>query len=297
MTTGTLHALAPAKVNLFLHVGPVKENGRHPLDSLVVFAGDGAADRLSVVTGDDLVMTITGPGVSDPDAIGPLQDNLVLQAARALRAETDTTAGATFSLEKHLPVAAGIGGGSADAAAALRLLTDLWKTDPAAARKVAPALGGDVPVALEGHAALMQGEGETLRRAAGLPRVPAVLVNPGLACPTGPVFRAYDEAGGGAGFRTFGAVPPFERVYDLVHWAGLQRNDLEAPAIALVPEIGLVLGRLAALPDVLLARMSGSGATCFALFETMDAAQRAGALLIEERPDWWVRSTTLGDAE
>lgn len=297
MTTATLHALAPAKVNLFLHVGPVQANSRHPLDSLVVFAGDEAADRLSVVSGEDLALTITGPGAADPDIIGAMQDNLVLRAARALQAETGTTAGAAFTLEKHLPVAAGIGGGSADAAAALRLLTDLWGTDPAAARKVAPALGGDVPVALEGHAALMQGEGEKIRRAAGLPRVPAVLVNPGLACPTGPVFQAYDAAGGGAGFREFGAVPPFERVWDLVHWVGLQHNDLHVPAIALVPEIGDVLDRLAALPDVLLTRMSGSGATCFALFETVDAAQRAGALLAEEQPAWWVQSTTLGDAE
>ena len=129
-----------------------------------------------------------------------------------------------------------------------------------------------------------------------LPRVPALLVNPGLACPTGPVFRAYDEAGGGAGFREFGAVPPFERVWDLVHWLGNQRNDLQAPAVAAVPEIAGVLDTLEALPDVLLARMSGSGATCFALFDTGDAARRAAAQLSAERPGWWIRATSLGDA-
>ncbi|HAE29160.1 MAG TPA: 4-(cytidine 5'-diphospho)-2-C-methyl-D-erythritol kinase, partial [Hyphomonas adhaerens] len=208
MKTDDYSALAPAKVNLFLHVGPVQPNGRHPLDSLVMFAGEAAADRLSVMTSDDLSMTLTGPGMTNPDHIGPVDDNLVLRAARALQAETGSTQGAAFTLEKLLPIAAGIGGGSADAAAALRLLTDLWGTDTAAAHKIAPALGGDVPVALQGHAALMQGEGERIRRAPDLPRVPALLVNPGLACPTGPVFRAYDEAGGGAGFPEFGAVPP-----------------------------------------------------------------------------------------
>ena len=296
MKTDDYSALAPAKVNLFLHVGPVQPNGRHPLDSLVMFAGEEAADRLSVMTSDDLSMTLTGPGMTNPDHIGPVDDNLVLRAARALQAETGTTQGAAFTLEKHLPIAAGIGGGSADAAAALRLLTDLWGTDTAAAHKIAPALGGDVPVALQGHAALMQGEGERIRRAPDLPRVPALLVNPGLACPTGPVFRAYDAAGGGAGFREFGAVPPFERVWDLVHWLGNQRNDLQAPAIAAVPEIAGVLDTLQALPDVLLARMSGSGATCFALFDTEDAARRAEAQLSADRPDWWIRATSLGDA-
>ncbi|WP_273187782.1 4-(cytidine 5'-diphospho)-2-C-methyl-D-erythritol kinase [Hyphomonas adhaerens] len=296
MKTDDYSALAPAKVNLFLHVGPVQPNGRHPLDSLVMFAGEAAADRLSVMTSDDLSMTLTGPGMTNPDHIGPVDDNLVLRAARALQAETGSTQGAAFTLEKHLPIAAGIGGGSADAAAALRLLTDLWGTETAAAHKIAPALGGDVPVALQGHAALMQGEGERIRRAPDLPRVPALLVNPGLACPTGPVFRAYDEAGGGAGFREFGAVPPFERVWDLVHWLGNQRNDLQAPAIAAVPEIAGVLDTLQALPDVLLARMSGSGATCFALFDTEDAARRAEAQLSADRPDWWIRATSLGDA-
>ena len=246
MKTDSYSALAPAKVNLFLHVGPVQANGRHKLDSLVMFAGEEAADRLDVMISDDLSMTITGPGMTNPDYIGPIHDNLVLRAARALQAETGTTKGAAFTLDKHLPIAAGIGGGSADAAAALRLLTDLWGTDPAAARKVAPDLGGDVPVALQGHAALMQGEGE--------------------------------------------------RVRDLVHWLREQRNDLQAPAISAVPEIAGVLDTLQALPDAQLTRMSGSGATCFALFETGDAARRAEAQLSAARPDWWIRATMLGDA-
>ena len=300
MPSGPNQAFAPAKVNLFLHVGPVQANGRHPLDSLVVFSGPDLSDTLSIRISSGLSLTISGSDQDETgsghDQIGPAQDNLILRAARALQAETGTDKGAAFTLEKRLPVAAGIGGGSADAAAALNLLTGLWGTDPAAARAVAPGLGGDVPVALAGHASLMQGEGERVRRVTGLPPVPAVLVNPRVPCPTGAVFRAYDAAGGGAGFREFGGVPPFERVIDLVHWLGLQRNDLEAPAISLVPEIGGVLDRLKALPDVLLSRMSGSGATCFALFETEGAAARAASLLTEAHPEWWVRATRLGNA-
>lgn len=293
MMKGPLTAYASAKVNLFLHVGPVQTNGRHLLDSLVVFAGPEAADRLSVRAAEDLSLNIFGPGA---DQVGPDEDNLVLRAAKALQTETGTRAGAAFSLEKNLPVAAGIGGGSADAAAALRVLSDLWHTDPAIARALAPQLGGDVPVALEGHPALMQGEGEQVRRMAGLPALPAVLVNPGVACPTGPVFRAYDKAGGGEGFCTFDTVPPFQRVRDFVGWLGEQRNDLEPPAIACVPAIATVLDRLDHLPGVLLTRMSGSGATCFALFDSEDAAQHAGAILAREHPDWWVRATLLGEA-
>lgn len=293
MNPKEISALAPAKVNLFLHVGPVKTNGRHPLESLVVFAGKEAADRLRSVADKRLSLVIEGLSKGDPTLS---EGNLVLKAAEALRAETGITEGAAFTLDKTLPVAAGIGGGSANAAATLNMLCELWGVDLAAARKVAPALGGDVPVALAGHASLMQGEGERVRRVTGLPQVPAVLVNAGTPCPTGPVFQAYDAAGGGSGFREFGAVPPFERVVDLVHWLGLQRNDLESPAIGLLPEIGVVLEVLKALPGVLLVRMSGSGATCFALFETRAEADDAAARLTAARPGWWVRATMLGDA-
>ena len=300
MTLQELRALAPAKVNLFLHVGPVQANGRHPLDSLVVFSGPEISDTLSIRISSRLSLTMSRPDHDETgsghDQTGPIEDNLILRAARALQAETGTDQGAAFTLEKRLPVAAGIGGGSADAAAALTLLVGLWGVDPAAARAVAPGLGGDVPVALAGHASLMQGEGERVRRVTGLPRLPAILVNPGAACPTGPVFRAYDAVGGGAGFRELEQVPAFGSAAELIGWLGRQRNDLEAPAISLVPEIGTVLSDLQALPEARLARMSGSGATCFALFETEAAAVRGTSLLSEAHPDWWVRATTLGDA-
>ncbi|HPE47505.1 MAG TPA: 4-(cytidine 5'-diphospho)-2-C-methyl-D-erythritol kinase [Hyphomonas sp.] len=293
MSSPPLASWAPAKVNLFLHVGPVQPNGRHPLDSLVVFAGTEAADRLGVEAADGLSLEISGPSAEGLEA-GP--DNLVLKAAMALREAADVTAGAAFRLEKSLPVAAGIGGGSADAAAALRLLTELWRTDPAFARSVAPALGGDVPVALHGGPALMQGEGEQVVPVPQLPPVPALLANPGIACPTGPVFRAYDAAGGGAEFRVLASVPEFARTADLIEWLGHQRNDLERPAVALVPQIAKVLEDLAALPGARLARMSGSGATCFALFDRSDDAEAAAAHLRLTHPDWWIRATQLGAA-
>ena len=286
-------ALAPAKVNLFLHVGLVQENGRHPLDSLVVFAGPEAADHVSAEPSDQLSLEISGPRATGLEAA---DDNLVMQAARALCAAAGQVRGAALTLDKHLPVAAGIGGGSADAGAALRLLQKLWALDPDVVRRVAVPLGGDVPVALEGRAALMQGEGERVRVQTGLPALPAVLVNPGLDCPTGPVFRAFDAAGGGQEFVALEALPPFQNVSDLINWLLGQDNDLQAPAIELVPEIAIVLDTLVQLEGARLARMSGSGATCFALFDTEEAARRAEAQLSADRPDWWIRATTLGDA-
>jgi len=286
-------ALAPAKVNLFLHVGSVQENGRHPLDSLVVFAGPEAADRVSAEPSDQLSLKISGPRAAGLEAT---DDNLVMQAARALCAAAGQARGAALTLDKHLPVAAGIGGGSADAGAALRLLQKLWALDPDLVRRVAVPLGGDVPVALEGRAALMQGEGERVRVQTGLPALPAVLVNPGLDCPTGPVFRAFDAAGGGQEFVALEALPPFQNVSDLINWLQEQGNDLQAPAIELVPEIAIVLDTLVQLEGARLARMSGSGATCFALFESREAAEAAATVLAAARPGWWVRATLLGDA-
>ncbi|MBA3069541.1 MAG: 4-(cytidine 5'-diphospho)-2-C-methyl-D-erythritol kinase [Hyphomonas sp.] len=287
----SLKALAPAKVNLFLHVGAVKPNGRHDLDSLVVFSDGGACDHLAVEAAGDVSLTVSGPGAG---AAGPEADNLVLRAARALQVASGAAKGAKISLGKWLPVAAGIGGGSSDAAAALRLLTRLWEIDPAYAVAVAPGLGGDVAVALAGVPALMRGEGERVTPVPLPGPLPALLVNPGVACPTGPIFKAYDAAGGGAGFSEIDPLPEFSDAADLAHWLGRQRNDLEAPAAAQVPEIGRVLGVLRAQPGVRLARMSGSGATCFALFDTIAFAERTAVALNAEHPGWWSAPCRLG---
>ncbi|HAE94054.1 MAG TPA: 4-(cytidine 5'-diphospho)-2-C-methyl-D-erythritol kinase, partial [Hyphomonas atlantica] len=181
--------LAPAKVNLFLHVGEVQANGRHPLDSLVMFAGPEAADRVSVETADKLTLNVTGPRSAGLEID---ERNLVLRAANALLEASGKMRGAALTLDKHLPVAAGIGGGSADAGATLRLLRDLWSLDADLVQQVAVPLGGDVPVALTRRTALMQGEGERVLVQEEMPTLPAVLVNPGVDCPTGAVFKAFD---------------------------------------------------------------------------------------------------------
>lgn len=284
---------APAKVNLFLHVGPAKANGRHNLDSLVVFADGAAADTLRVTALDTLGLEINGPLGTQTGAI---EDNLVLKAARALQAASGSQKGAFFRLNKQLPVAAGIGGGSSDAAAALRLLTRFWKIDPSLAVDVAPGLGGDVPVALLGEAALMQGEGERVRPVSLPGRIPALLANPGLACPTGPVFAGFDAVGGGAEFAEIVDFPVFRSVDDLTGWLAAQRNDLEAPAVQLVPEIAALIRWLGTQPGARLVRMSGSGATCFALFGELDAARRAEAAFRREWDGGWAAACRLGGA-
>lgn len=288
-----LKAWAPAKVNLFLHVGPVKANGRHDLDSLVVFTDHGTADYLSAEAADELSLEVSGPFAP---VSGRVEDNLVLAAAKALQAASRCTKGAKIRLQKWLPVAAGIGGGSSDAAAALRLLTELWGIDPSYAEQVSPGLGGDVPVSLGAVPALMRGEGERVEPAHQPFRIPALLVNSHAPCPTGAVFAAYDATGGGKDFAEIDPLPGFLDKDHLTDWLAYQRNDLEAPATALVPEIAEVLDFLRAQRGVRLARMSGSGATCFAVFDALSFAELASVVLKAEKPDWWSAPARLGAA-
>ena len=286
---------APAKVNLFLHVGRPGGDGRHPLDSLVVFAGEEAADILTVEPADDLGLVAGGPFAG---YCGPNTDNLVLLAARALKAHAGVTSGAHFALEKNLPASAGIGGGSADAGAALRLLCALWGIERKQAGTIAPGLGGDVLAALGNVPCRMRGDGNRVEPVAGLPPIAAVLVNPGVACATGAVFDAFDRAGAGAGFAETPELPDFGHGTDgalaLIKWLGVLRNDLEPVAAGCAPEIGELLAEMTALEGALLVRMSGSGATCFALFADLSAARNAAAQVAADHPGWWVRATTLG---
>ncbi|MHA7899041.1 MAG: 4-(cytidine 5'-diphospho)-2-C-methyl-D-erythritol kinase [Henriciella sp.] len=289
--------IAPAKINLSLHVGPPKENGRHNLISLVSFADQEAADLLTAEPASHFSLAVDGPFAKES---GPAKDNLVLKAARAMNDALDGNAPPlAFRLQKNLPCAAGIGGGSADAGAALRLIIRAHGGDRVRglAETIAPLLGGDVLACLTNLPGFMSGEGEAYDPVLSIPKLPAILINPGIACPTGPVFTAYDE---GAPDRV-PEHPPLPdnrtalRAFQI--WLGENtENSLQSSAMSMHPEITKTLADLQALSGIRLARMSGSGATCFGLFDTLDAAEAGADLLSRRNPDWWVRATLLGGA-
>jgi 4-diphosphocytidyl-2-C-methyl-D-erythritol kinase len=274
---------APAKVNLTLRVIGRRDDGYHLLDSLVVFADVG--DRLSVTPGSGLSLTLTGPFGG---GLAGETDNLVLRAARLLAEAAGVPPDAALVLEKNLPIASGIGGGSSDAAAALRLLSAFWnvRLDEPKMQAIALKLGADVPVCLHRQAVRMAGIGEVLSPVPVLPPLGIVLANPGLPCPTGAIFKA--RAAAGTGFSPADAVPEagFGSAADLAEALAASGNDLEQPATLVTPAIGAVLADLRAAHLCLLARMSGSGATCYALFPTAEIAIAAAAALTRE--GWWV---------
>ena len=287
---------AAAKVNLFLHVVGRREDGYHRLDSLAVFAEIG--DTLRARPADDLSLSVSGlhaPALM-PESGNKLADNLVLRAARALAQAAGIQPRAAIDLEKQLPVASGLGGGSADAAAALRLLCRLWRLEPEARHliDIATGLGADVPVCLAGQPARMAGIGEQLSPAPVLPTCGLVLANPGRPVSTPLVFRAAATRWGN-GFSAPAILPvgwpDAEAMADDLAACG---NDLEAAAIGLCPDISDVLVAIAADPNCLLARMSGSGATCFGLFADPLLAAAAAARL--RRPEWWVWGGALTSA-
>jgi len=275
-----LSSFAPAKVNLFLHVTGKRGDGYHLLDSLAVFPAVG--DRLTYAPDAALTLELGGTFAA---GLAPEPDNLVLRAARRLAERSGRMAAGRLFLEKNLPVASGIGGGSADAAAALRLLGKAWELD-GELRDIALQLGADVPVCLSRQPARMGGIGEILAPAPKLPGFGILLVNPGFPVATADVFRARPPI-----FSPPAALPAaWPDAASMAAALAELRNDLETPAIALAPGIGAVLARLRALPGALLARMSGSGATCFALFETPAAAGAAASAI--DQPSgaaagWW----------
>ncbi len=260
---------APAKLNLALHVRGKLADGRHAIETLFAFCVDG--DRVEADDAAELSLQISGPFAKGLE----IEGNLVLRAARALREAASITAGAALRLTKNLPVASGIGGGSADAAAALRLLTRLWNIDPAHAVAVAPAVGSDVPACLLSMSSLGGGAGDdlTLFDDSGIAGIPVLLVNPRVPLSTGAVFSGWDGVDRGP----------------LGDWRE-GRNDLEAPAKALVPEIGGILDWLGEQRGANFVRMSGSGATCFALFDD-EAARDAAASVCPA--NWWHLASNL----
>lgn len=283
-----LRVTAPAKVNLFLHVGGKRADGYHALESLVCFAE--AGDDLHFETAGDVTLAVDGPfaaGLADEG------DNLILRAARTLSKTTGVTAGASVTLTKNLPVASGIGGGSADAAAALRGLRKLWNVpiDDAALHDIALSLGSDVPVCVRSVPAIMTGRGEGLRELGALPPMPMLLVNPGVAVSTGEVFRRL----GRTEADSLDAAPPLPSAISqevLIVYLKATRNDMEGPARDIAPAIGDVLDGMRA-QGALLARMCGSGATCYALFENDGALQAAAQALSSRHPQWWVQPTRI----
>ncbi len=266
---------APAKVNLFLHVLGRRGDGYHLLDSLAVFAG--AGDVLRAEPADDLSLDLRGPF---SDGLQAEPDNLVLRAARALAEAAGVPARARLMLDKRLPVASGIGGGSADAAAALRLLARLWRIDPAAIAAVAPGLGADVPACVASRPVRMGGVGERLGAAPGLPAFGLLLVNPGVPVATPAVFRARTGP-----FSAEATLPPaWKGAAAMAADLAALSNDLQAPAAALCPAVEDALGWLRSQPGCLLARMSGSGATCFGVFA---GAAEASASAAGAPAAWW----------
>ena len=274
----TLTETAYAKINLALHVRRRRTDGYHELETLFAFVDDG--DRLTVAPAEGFSLAITGPFAA---GLSAGEDNLVLRAARLLAARGGVTAGAAFTLDKRLPVASGIGGGSADAAAALRLAARLWGLDGPDAR-IALELGADVPACLASVTARGEGVGESLTALGdGLAGMPVLLVNPGVAVSTGDIFRAWDGTDLG----------PLGRGDDLLALAQSARNDLTKPAIALAPVITDVLAALAEQSGVILTRMSGSGATCFALFDGAETRDAASEVIAAAHPEWWQMAGAL----
>jgi 4-diphosphocytidyl-2-C-methyl-D-erythritol kinase len=276
---------APAKINLTLRVIGRRRDGYHDIESLVAFAGLG--DTLSFTPGGNLALVVRGPTAV---ASGSIVDNLVLQAAHALDERVAGLKLGRFVLAKRLPVAAGLGGGSSDAAAALRLLAQanqLGRNDPRL-MQAARATGADVPVCLDPRPRLMRGIGDILSDPLELPPMSVILVNPGVKLATKNVFDLLRNSG--TPKAEFGWEGERARFFAALAGSG---NDLEKPAIRLQPVIGDVLASLQALPGCRIARMSGSGATCFGLFERAGAAGAAARNLRAEHPSWWIRATKV----
>ncbi len=279
--------LAPAKLNLFLEVTGRRDDGYHLLDSLVVFTDIG--DTVAAHPSDTLDLIYDGPFA---DGLPPPDENLAFRAATALRAMFDIDQGAALKLTKSLPVASGIGGGSADAAATLRACARLWNIDldTPGVRALALSLGADVPVCLAGRSAIMRGIGDELRFLAHVPRLFGVLVNPGQETPTPAVFKARD----GEFSRSRDWIDVARTAADFHTALKDRRNDLQAAAVSISPAIADVLAAFGEQQGVQAVRMSGSGATCFGLFADIRATTAAATALAGVRADWWVSAFQSG---
>lgn len=298
-TRATVRVAAPAKLNLYLHIVGQRPDGYHLLDTLVAFAGIG--DEVSVAPHATIELTLAGPFAkaleAEVDNLEAEVDNIVLRAARALREYTGTKAGAAITLTKRLPVAAGLGGGSADAAATLVALRQLWRLTvcDTAIETMALRLGADVPVCLSGGAALVSGIGEILAPAPTLPAAHVVLAGPGSRLATPDVYAAFDAqpTTSTAPAARVGVALPARGAVEFASFLAERDNDLEPVACRLAPGITDALEMLRSQRGTLLARMSGSGPTCFALFAEAAEAVEAAATVTAARPGWWVAAAPL----
>jgi len=296
--SGRIAIDAPAKINLFLDVTGRRADGYHLLESLVVFVAVG--DRLTVEPADTLTLSIEGAfagalsdlGTNSGTGADIGSDNLILRAARALRDAYSIDAGARMKLEKNLPVSSGIGGGSTDAAAALRVLCALWQVEagPTRLARIALSLGADIPVCLNARPAMMSGIGEIVNDVAAPPPCGVVLVNAREGVSTPAVFAARK----GAFSNTAGWDEPatFERFVDVLR---MHNNDLVEAALSVSPVIGEVVHALAASDDCALARLSGSGGTCFGIYRTAAQAAAAAMQIGANHPEWWCVATAIRD--
>ncbi len=292
-----ISVFAPAKINLFLHLTRKMQNGYHALQSLISFADIG--DLIEIEPADQFSLSIKGPFASyfkeqeHHSAVG--SSNLVVKAARALAQNADKPLNVKITLTKNLPLAAGIGGGSSDAAATLWGLQQLWGLDRNAPYllPLMTKLGADVPVCMHCQPTLVEGIGEKLLQAPNMPEIPILIVNPLVSCPTAEIFMNHHGL-----FKDKITLPDnFATVFELVDFLRTTQNDLYAPAAQLVPEIGNVLNALDADTQCLLSRMTGSGASSFALFETIESAHNAQKIIQDENPDWWAKVGWLNRPE
>ncbi len=286
----TVEGFAPAKINLALHVTGRRDDGYHLLDSLVVFGKQ--TDKITICAAETLSLQVTGPFAKGVPTDG---DNLVVKAAELLRRKRRIIAGASIFLEKNLPHGGGIGGGSSDAATALRLLAEFWKVEPLRTTE-ALTLGADLPVCMHApEPCFMRGVGEIVELAPTLPEFWLVLVNPGVPVPTRTVFELHDKL---YDFSPLGLepLPDLNDVEKMETWLLGQRNDLTkvASEYALAPMISTVLQAIREQMKSTCADMSGSGSTCWGYFKTDDAAHSAAATIAEQNPDWWVQTTRIG---
>jgi 4-diphosphocytidyl-2-C-methyl-D-erythritol kinase len=289
LPAGPIVESARAKVNLTLHIKGKRPDGYHELESLVVFAD--VCDELTFTPGAVDSLELEGPFAGLVDG-----ENLVSKAKRAVASWLGRDIAGAFRLRKNIPVAAGLGGGSSDAAAAIRALLKTYGAGADASAFVhrSAAIGADVPVCLHNGAAWMCGLGERVTPISGMPALPAILVNPRIKLSTADVFRTLKaQPLPASASEAPPALPPLKDVKGAAAYASQGRNDLEAPAIALEPAVDAVLATIRRLDGCLLARLSGSGPTCFGLFPSEDAAARAAREIAAAHPDWWAQATAL----